>query len=85
MECSEDVHVRQDEIFAKALQHPLAVVLATELERRHAEQPANVPAEALRRGVVESIGDASHGQSGVLEELRRANEARRCQIALGRG
>src|SRR6476661_3420780 len=67
------------------LQHSLAVVLLAKLHGREPHQCPYVTSEALRRRVVEVVGDIRHGEAGVLEQPRGANEPSHREILLGRG
>ena len=50
------------------LDHSLAIVSLPELERGHAHERPHVPAEALRRRIVQVIRDVGDGEPGILEE-----------------
>src|SRR5678815_1645168 len=77
--------MRQNERLPETLEHSLAVVLLAKLQGREPHQRPYVTSEALRRRVVEVVCDISHGEAGVLEQPRGANEPSQREVLLGRG
>src|SRR4029078_8151720 len=77
--------MRQNERWPEMLEHSLAVVLLAKLQGREPHQRPYVTSEALRRRVVEVVCDIRHGEAGVLEQPRGANEPSQREVLLGRG
>jgi hypothetical protein len=76
--------VGKHEIFSESLEHSLTIVLLPKLDRRHLNEAAHMPAEALRRRIVKPIGNVGDGEPGILEELRGSDQACHGQVALWR-
>ena len=75
----------QDEVLSHSFEHPFAVVVPTELDRRALEQRLDVSGEALWGGVVEMICDVRDAQPRVFEESSGADETRHGEVAFGVG
>lgn len=81
---SKAVEMWEDERMPEVLEHPLAIELFAELHSGQLHQRANVPPEALRRRIVEMIGDVCDGEPGILEQARRANQSSHGEVLLWR-
>ena len=59
--------MREHEGLTEMLEHSLAIVLFAKLHRRESHERANVAPKALRRRVVEMIGDVRDRKARILE------------------
>ena len=74
----------EDERMPEVLEHPFAIVLFAELHGGQLHQRANVAPKALRRRIVEMVGDVCDGEPRVLEQTRRPNEPSHGEVLLWR-
>src|SRR5665213_2193053 len=63
------------------MQHPFAIVTLTKFQRRNREQGAHVPAEALRRRVLEMVGHVCDREPRVFKHACSMCEAGHGEIS----
>src|SRR4051812_48744630 len=84
MEAQQASPVGGNQSLPKMLKHGTSTKLVSEFERRHLHQRSNMAPKALRRRVLELVGDVGDRVARVLEERGNPNETRKGKIAFRR-